>query len=142
MGGARVPQRKLLNAAWLQFHQMLRWGFLASLVGIAVGIAVACFLWSLDRVTELFWRFPELLATLPLLGWLTTRINDRLGGTAGAGTNLILDEIHSPGAGVPFHMAPLVLVGTLLTHLGGGQQVGRELPFKWGGLSPADWLDI
>src|SRR5690606_17202996 len=41
------------------------------------------------------------------------------------GTNLIMDEIHAPGGGVPLHMAPLVLITTLLTHLCGGS-AGRE----------------
>src|SRR6185312_1030751 len=45
-------------------------------------------------------------------------------GTEG-GNNLIMDEIHEPGGGVPFRMAPLVLIGTVITHLFGGS-AGRE----------------
>ena len=47
------------------------------------------------------------------------------GKNAEAGNNLILDEMHAPGAGVPGRMAPLVLVGTVATHLFGGS-AGRE----------------
>ncbi|UOQ74994.1 chloride channel protein [Hymenobacter cellulosilyticus] len=42
-----------------------------------------------------------------------------------AGNNLLLDEIHAPRAVLPLRMAPLVLLGTLLTHLFGGS-AGRE----------------
>jgi H+/Cl- antiporter ClcA len=90
-----------------------------------VGVAVAGFLWSLDQVTGLFWRHPALFWALPGLGWLGAELYERLGGDSSAGMNLILDQIHEPGGGVPLRMAPLVLLGTLLTHLGGGS-AGRE----------------
>src|SRR5690606_17110250 len=41
------------------------------------------------------------------------------------GNNLLIDEIHQPGAGVPRRLAPLILLGTLVTHLFGGS-AGRE----------------
>ena len=40
--------------------------------------------------------------------------------------NLIMEEIHAPGGGVPLRMAPLVLVTTVITHLFGGS-AGREV---------------
>jgi H+/Cl- antiporter ClcA len=47
------------------------------------------------------------------------------GKSANGGNNLLIDEIHQPGAGVPRRMAPLILIGTLVTHLFGGS-AGRE----------------
>jgi len=41
------------------------------------------------------------------------------------GNNLIVEQIHEPGAGVPLRMAPLILVSTIVTHLFGGS-AGRE----------------
>lgn len=41
------------------------------------------------------------------------------------GTNLLIDEIHQPGGGVPVRITPLVLGATLVTHLFGGS-AGRE----------------
>ena len=41
------------------------------------------------------------------------------------GNNLIMEQIHEPGGGVPARMAPLVLIGTVVTHLFGGSR-GRE----------------
>jgi H+/Cl- antiporter ClcA/PII-like signaling protein len=47
------------------------------------------------------------------------------GRSAEGGNNLIMDQIHQPGGGVPLRMAPLVLFGTVATHLFGGS-AGRE----------------
>jgi len=94
-------------------------------VGTLVGLAVAGFHWSLDWVTGLFWTYPGLLWALPGLGWLGAKMYEHLGGNSTAGTNLILDQIHEPGGGVPLRMAPMILLSTLLTHLGGGS-AGRE----------------
>jgi H+/Cl- antiporter ClcA len=41
------------------------------------------------------------------------------------GNNLLLEEYHSPKKVIPFKMAPLVFLGTILTHLFGGS-AGRE----------------
>ncbi|WP_241488470.1 chloride channel protein [Sphingomonas sanguinis] len=42
-----------------------------------------------------------------------------------AGNNLISEQIHEPGGGVPLRMAPLVFLGTIAPHLLGGS-AGRE----------------
>jgi H+/Cl- antiporter ClcA len=47
------------------------------------------------------------------------------GGEANKGNNLLLQQHHSPQATIPFRMAPLVYIGTILTHLAGGS-AGRE----------------
>jgi H+/Cl- antiporter ClcA len=91
----------------------------------AVGSASAFFLWSLDEVTKLRFANPWLLWFLPVGGLAIAWIYRKFGGTAGAGNNLLIDEIHQPGAGVPRRIAPLVLLGTLVTHLFGGS-AGRE----------------
>jgi H+/Cl- antiporter ClcA len=48
-----------------------------------------------------------------------------LGKSVDAGNNLIIDEIHDPQKVVPLRMVPLVLGGTLVSHLFGAS-VGRE----------------
>lgn len=118
-------------------------------ISIAVGSAVAFFLWSLDRVTELHWQYPWLLWCLPILGLASGLLYHYAGQEAEGGSNLIIDQIHEPGGGVPARMAPLVLIGTLLTHLGGGS-AGREgtavqmggslagLVAAWFGIKPAE----
>lgn len=90
-----------------------------------VGSATAFFLWALDAVTRVRFAHLWLLWCLPVAGLVVGWVYRRFGGEAGAGNNLIIDEIHEPGGGVPRRMAPLVLAGTLVTHLFGGS-AGRE----------------
>ena len=55
------------------------------------------------------------------------------------GNNLILEQIHQLGGGVPRRMAPLILLATLVTHLFGGS-VGREgTAVQMGGSMASTW---
>ena len=105
--------------------QLAQWTVLVVPVAIISGSASALFLWSLDYVTQLRWNNPWLLYLLPLAGLFTASIYHNLGKKAESGSNLILDEIHASGGGVPSRMAPLILFTTLVSHLFGAS-VGRE----------------
>jgi H+/Cl- antiporter ClcA len=98
---------------------------LAFLVALVTGSACAFFLWSLEAVTRLRFDHFWLVYFLPLAGGATAWLYHRHGGDSEGGNNLILDRIHDPGGGVPRRMVPLVLLGTLATHLCGGS-AGRE----------------
>lgn len=119
--------KRLLNpqehaaALW----QLLHWTLLVLPVGVLAGSASALFLWSLDAVTRVRLGHAWLLYLLPVAGVLIGWVYQRFGKGSGAGNNLIIDQIHEPGGGVPTRMAPLVLAGTLITHLFGGS-AGRE----------------
>lgn len=106
-------------------RQLLIWTLLVIPVGILSGSASALFLWSLDRVTELHWQHGWLLFLLPIAGIIVGWAYQQVGKSAEGGNNLIIDQIHEPGGGVPSRMAPLILASTLVTHLFGGS-AGRE----------------
>lgn len=133
--------RQLLNASAhvSSLLQLLRWSALVIPPAAAAGSASALFLWSLDGVTRLRWEHPWLLFLLPLGGLLVGLLYHRYGRSAERGNNLIMDEIHEPGGGVPARMAPLVLIGTLVTHLCGGS-AGREGTAVQMGGSLASWF--
>ncbi|BCU76333.1 voltage-gated chloride channel family protein [Luteolibacter sp. LG18] len=103
----------------------LRWMVWLVPMAMAVGSACAFFLWSLDAATRLRFEHPWLLFLLPLAGMAMVWLYQRHGGGSGGGNNLILEQIHEPGGGVPKRMAPLILGATILTHLCGGS-AGRE----------------
>lgn len=105
--------------------RQLRWLALFTGMAVTVGSVSAFFLWSLDAVTRLRFGSPWLVALLPVGGFAVAWMYQRFGGSANGGTDLLLDEIHQPGAGVPRRMTPLILLGTLVTHLFGGS-AGRE----------------
>ena len=103
----------------------LKWLALIVPMAALVGSACAFFLWSLERVTQVRFEHPWLLFFLPVAGVAVGLIYHYFGRSAEGGNNLIMDQIHQPGGGVPRRMAPLVLFGTLVTHLFGGS-AGRE----------------
>jgi len=120
-----MPHRPLpLPSRTVAWH-VIRWILLSTPVAVAVGSACAFFLWSLDQATALRGRHPALLFALPVLGVVVHVLYARWGRNAGRGNDLLIEEIHTPGGGVPRRMAPLVFIGTLITHLGGGSS-GRE----------------
>ncbi|MBS1624703.1 MAG: voltage-gated chloride channel family protein [Bacteroidetes bacterium] len=106
-------------------QHLLYWTMLVTPVAISVGLLVALFLWLLDLATQTRWQHLWLIFLLPIAGILLSLVYERLGKNASAGNNLIMDEIHKPGGGIPARMAPLVLISTVITHLFGGS-AGRE----------------
>ncbi|MDN3551134.1 voltage-gated chloride channel family protein [Mucilaginibacter aquaedulcis] len=104
---------------------LLRWTFIIVPIAIVIGSMVALFLWLLTLAIHFRFGHPYLLYLLPLAGVLIYFIYKLVGQSAEKGNNLIIDEIHNPGGGVPKRMAPIVLVTTVITHLFGGS-AGRE----------------
>ena len=104
---------------------MGKWLALASLVAILAGSASAFFLISLDWATNMRNAQRWLIWLLPLAGFAVGWIYLRFGKQVEAGNNLLIDEIHDPKKVIPLRMAPLVLGGTILSHLFGAS-VGRE----------------
>ncbi len=104
---------------------LVRWTALGSVVGVLAGASAAGFLVTLDWATETREEHGWLLFLLPVAGFVVGLAYHRLGSTSAGGNNLILDEIHERRAWIPRRMAPLVFVGTVLTHLCGGS-AGRE----------------
>lgn len=104
---------------------LFKWTCLVIPVSLTVGSLVALFLWMLDKALNLRFSNPWLLLLLPLAGIFIHFLYKVSGKNAEGGNNLIMDEIHDPGGGIPFRMAPLVLLTTVITHLFGGS-AGRE----------------
>jgi H+/Cl- antiporter ClcA len=108
-----------------QITAAAKWLAILLTMAAAIGSASALFIWSLDAVTHVRFANPGLVFLLPLGGLAVGLLYHHWGKSANGGNNLLIDEIHQPAAGVPSRMAPLILVGTLVTHLFGGS-AGRE----------------
>lgn len=106
-------------------RHLLYWTALVIPVSFITGSLVALFLWLLDIATVTRWNHLWLIFLLPLAGILISFLYRAYGKNADAGNNLIMDEIHKPGGGVPTRMTPFVLISTIITHLFGGS-AGRE----------------
>jgi H+/Cl- antiporter ClcA len=120
-----MPLRRKLIEYPALLRYLAKWVLITAPVAVAIGSAVALFLRSLEVATETRFAHPWLLFLLPLAGLLVGLLYHAWGRSVEAGNNLIIDQIHEPGGGVPARMAPLVLIGTVVTHLFGGS-AGRE----------------
>ena len=104
---------------------ILKWLIIAGITGAVAGSASALFLVSLDWVGNYREANRWIYFLLPLAGFLIGIIYYYLGRTVEKGNNQIIDEIIQPRETISWRMAPLVLIGTLITHLTGGS-AGRE----------------
>jgi H+/Cl- antiporter ClcA len=104
---------------------MLRWLVLGSLVGVACGVSSAIFLYGLEWATHYREGHETLVYALPLAGLVIGVVYDRWGKPIRAGNNLVIDTVHEGSTQIPYRMGPMVVVGTVLTHLFGGS-AGRE----------------
>ncbi|MFV0376044.1 MAG: chloride channel protein, partial [Mangrovibacterium sp.] len=118
---------------------VLKWFLLTIPVALISGSLVALFLYLLNLATAVRWDNPWLLFLLPLAGVAIVSLYRFKGKNAEAGNNLVMDEIHKPGGGIPARMAPFVLLTTVVTHLFGGS-AGREGTAVQIGGSMAAWV--
>jgi H+/Cl- antiporter ClcA len=121
------------------FFYLARWLFLASLIAVLAGSASAFFLFSLDWATNTRTAHRQLIWLLPIAGFVVGWLYLRFGKQVEAGNNLLIDEIHDPKKVIPLRMAPLVLGGTVISHLFGAS-VGREGTAVQMGAALADQL--
>ncbi|MGG3927107.1 voltage-gated chloride channel family protein [Metabacillus fastidiosus] len=104
---------------------VIKWIFLAGIVGVLAGSASAFFLISLDWAAETREVYPWFLFLLPFGGAFISFLYWKYGLNAAKGNNLLIEQVHGTKGSIPFRMAPLVLFGTIVTHLFGGS-AGRE----------------
>ena len=101
----------------------LKWMLIAVITGCVVGVISSLFALGLGKVTAIRAVHSWLVFCLPLAGLAIVFLYKRFLGEDG-GTNLVLSNIHAREE-LPWAMAPLIFVSTLLTHLCGGS-AGRE----------------
>jgi len=106
-------------------YYFIKWALLCVVVGVLTGSAVAAFLLGLDEVVEMNNNASWLIYFLPLGGIIIGLFYFYYGKEVEKGNNLILEEINENKQSIPFRMAPMVLLGTWLSHLFGAS-VGRE----------------
>lgn len=112
---------------------------LGASVGLLAGAASALFLWLLERATEARIEHGAWVWALPIAGLGMGAALSRWGGAIDRGSSLVLDTAYGGGPPLPARMAPMVLAGTVVTHLVGGS-AGREGAAVQAGASLADQL--
>jgi H+/Cl- antiporter ClcA len=102
----------------------VKWVIFAILVGLVVGLCGTAFYYGMTLVTLLRAQNPWLIFLLPVGGFIIVGLYHLFHDEKDSGTNLVISAIHS-GDELPFRMAPLIFISTLITHLFGGS-AGRE----------------
>lgn len=125
----------------------LKWLLLCTIVGTLVGSTTAFFLIALDAVTS--WRENNLwlIYGLPIAGLCIGLLYHFYGGEATKGNNLLLvahreQPTNNIKYRIPFAMAPLIFITTIMTHLVGGS-AGREgTAVQMGGAIAAQFTSL
>jgi H+/Cl- antiporter ClcA len=102
-----------------------KWLLVLIMVAAVIGSAAALFLWSLDTVTKNRFENPWLIWLLPLVGCLMGFYYRFHGKSVRSANALILDDFENDSTQIPSHLAPSILISTLVTHAFGGS-AGRE----------------
>ena len=116
-------RQKLLHAL-PTLRALGRWLGLAGLAGAACGLAGAAFTWCVAQATALRAAHPWLLFAMPLAGLAIVWSYRAAGMENDSGTNQIIASVRG-GERPPVRLAPLIFLGSVLTHLTGGS-AGRE----------------
>lgn len=102
----------------------LSWVVAASITGIVIGAVGVAFVKGLHIVNDFRAEHPAIIFGLPIAGIIIVTLYKICDYENDGGTNLIISTIHAKTE-IPFRMAPLIFISTLLTHLFGGS-AGRE----------------
>jgi H+/Cl- antiporter ClcA len=113
------------NSLLKAINQIAKWLIICLLISSIVGSITAFFLYSLDVVTNFRENHFWIIYTLPITGFFIGYIYYQYGDDANKGNNAIIEAHHVSHQQIHFKMAPLVYMGTILTHLSGGS-AGRE----------------
>src|SRR5574344_75775 len=112
------------DKAFRKIFLLGRWIVMALITGIVVGGFATLFAKCMNYVTTLRTDNPYIILALPLAGIIIVGLYRLTNSTDNRGTNLVISSISSQDD-IPFKMAPLIFVSTVLTHLCGGS-AGRE----------------
>lgn len=103
----------------------IKWLICSAIIGISCGAVGTAFHYSVEYVTQFRSWHRWIIFLLPAAGLLIVFLYRAGGIKHDKGTNLVIGSIRNPEYNVPFRMAPLIFITTVITHLFGGS-AGRE----------------
>lgn len=108
------------------FKAFIRWFILASITGLVVGAFSTLFSHLMTWATNFRTEHTIIILFLPLAGVVIVLLYHLFHMEKDKGTNKVISTVNADDSeGIPFQMAPLIIVATVLTHLFGGS-AGRE----------------
>lgn len=107
-----------------RFFGFLKWLMISGVIGILVGMIGVAFSYGMKTVTQIRIEHPLIILGLPFGGLLIVFLYHFFEHQDDTGTNHVISAVRSEGE-LRLTLAPLIFVGTLITHLFGGS-AGRE----------------
>lgn len=117
---------------------LVKWLLISGLIGVGVGMVGALFSHGMEAATSFRHENPLVVLGLPLAGMVIVWLYRVACMESNRGTNTVLSAIREEDE-VPLAVAPLIVVGTMLTHMFGGS-AGREGAALQLGGSIGNWL--
>ena len=124
LAGVSASVRQYFDSVLASLQASAKWILFGLLCGAIVGTIASIFAIAIRTGTQIRADHPQILFGLPAAGLVIVYAYHRLGFAKDGGTNTILEAIRE-GDQVPLRMAPLIFLGTVLTHMFGGS-AGRE----------------
>lgn len=103
---------------------LVKWLVISVGIGLLVGAITSVFGHALTWVNDFRGQNPIVILALPVGGLLIVFLYRFFKNTNDQGTNMVISSIHS-STDIPWKMAPLIFITTVITHLCGGS-AGRE----------------
>ncbi len=128
----------LLKERGKKFLHFMKWSAVSGIIGITVGLVGTAFSYGLKYATQIRDEHPRLILGLPIAGLLIVFLYHLAHRDNDKGTNSVLLAVRSEER-LPIVMAPLIFIGTILTHLFGGS-AGREGAALQLGGSIGNWF--
>ncbi len=106
-------------------RKLISWIIIITLISAFAGSASALFLWLLEVATNYREQHYNLIWFLPIAGLAMGLLYKQYGEGVHLGSKQIYEEFKNPQQVIPFKMAPMVFISTIVSHLFGAS-VGRE----------------
>lgn len=131
------PVIQTFNEQSALFFGLIRWTFLASLIGSFIGLSTWAFITLLNHSIQDAEAYPYLFLALPATLLLTTLfIRVTAPDAAGHGTEKVIEAVHTHSGRVRLRIAPIKTLATIVTIALGGS-AGKEGPAAQIGASIA-----
>ena len=124
IAGTRAKIERNIYKTMFSIKKLIKWLIIGSIIGLFIGEISALFGKTLLYVNRVRVDHPQVVFGLPVAGLVIVLLYRAFKNTDDKGTNMVISSIHS-STDIPFKMAPLIFISTVLTHLCGGS-AGRE----------------
>lgn len=121
---SKAETKNILKESSFSAKRLILWLVIGGAIGVIVGAIGALFGNILVRANDFREQNPWIILFLPVAGIVIVFLYRFFKNADDSGTNMVISSIHS-STGIPFRMAPLIFITTILTHLCGGS-AGRE----------------